>query len=262
MNKNTLDFLFNKKHTRPLLMSHLIAGYPTLALSLEISKAMIRGGASILEIQIPFSDPSADGPVIVEACHKALTKRVTAKDALSLASRLVQNHDVPIVIMSYANPIFRYGITGFIEDAAKAGVSGVIIPDLPIDTEEGKEFVSASKKFAVHPILLVSPGVPETRLAAILKDATGFVYSTSRQGITGANSIFAPGLADFLSSLRRYTSIPAAVGFGVKSRKDFLAFASRAEIVAVGSMFISVIKTAKEKNVAKTVEKMVRELVT
>lgn len=259
---NKFDLLLNEKRARPLLMAHFIAGYPTLALSFEIGEAMVRGCASILEIQIPFSDPSADGPVIVEACHKALAGgHITAADTISLAEKLVSKHGVPIVLMSYANPVFRYGITRFIKDVARAGVSGVIIPDLPIDTEEGKEFVSASKKCNVHSILLVSPGVPEKRLATLLKEATGFVYSTSRQGITGTNSIFATGLQDFLSSLHRYTNVPIVVGFGVKSRKDFLAFASHAEIVAVGSMFVSIIKTNKEKNISTAVEEAVRELV-
>lgn len=258
---NKLNTLFRQKRDKPLLAAHFIVGYPTLTLSLEIGEAMIRGGASILEIQIPFSDPSADGPVIVEACHKALAVHVRAQDALSLAAKLGKEHGVPIVMVSYANPIFCYGITRFIEDVAKAGVSGVIIPDLPIDTEEGKEFVLASKKVGVHPILLVSPGVPEKRLSTLLKEAAGFVYSTSRQGITGANSLFATGLPDFISSLRRYTDIPIAVGFGVKSHKDFLTFASYAEIVAVGSMFVSIINSAKEKNISIAVEEAVRKLV-
>ena len=248
-----LTDILSAKREKPLLMTHLITGYPTLESSLGIARAMIRGGASILEIQIPFSDPVADGPAIVEASHEALRGHVKVEDALALAKKLGEEHTTPLVLMSY-------GITRFVEHAAEAGVAGIILPDIPIDTEEGKEFLAAAKKFSVHPILVVSPGVPEERLRFLTKEASGFIYSTSRQGITGADSKFGSELKNFLSLLHKMTDIPVAVGFGVKSKEDVLSLASQAEIIVVGSAFVSLIKNTELKTVPLAIEDLVKKL--
>ena len=182
------------------------------------------------------------------------------EDALALAKKLGEEHTTPLVLMSYANPIFRYGITRFVEHAAEAGVAGIILPDIPIDTEEGKEFLAAAKKFSVHPILVVSPGVPEERLRFLTKEASGFIYSTSRQGITGADSKFGSELKNFLSLLHKMTDIPVAVGFGVKSKEDVLSLASQAEIIVVGSAFVSLIKNTELKTVPLAIEDLVKKL--
>ncbi|MCR4311583.1 MAG: tryptophan synthase subunit alpha, partial [Candidatus Taylorbacteria bacterium] len=234
---NKLKKYLQEKKGKTCLMAHFVAGYPSLSSSLAVGRALVRGGASLLEIQIPFSDPSADGPVIVGACHTALLKRVSVSSVFKLSKTLSKESNVPIAIVSYVNPIYQYGISRFIEDASLSGVSAIIIPDLPVDTPEGKLFISYCKKFAVHPIILVSPGVPKKRLATILKSASGFVYCTSRQGTTGATSHFSNNLPSFVKQLRQYTTLPVAVGFGVRNQKDFKVCGSFADIVAVGSTF-------------------------
>jgi tryptophan synthase alpha chain len=249
---NNLQTLLSKKSDVPLLMTHFIVGFPTIEKSVESARALIRGGASILEVQIPFSDPVADGPAIVEACHTALKSRVTVHDALTLIETISKESNTPIVIMSYANPIYQYGITQFIVDAKKAGMSGIIIPDLPFDTVEGKELVSACRDNDVHPIAVVSPGVSRKRLEAIAPSASGFVYCTSRRGITGANSMFDQGIVSYLKEIREVFNLPLAVGFGIKTREDINALAPLAEVVVAGSVFVEAIKNTQDiESVAK-----------
>lgn len=262
INTNKLTNLLSKKSSSPLLMTHLVAGFPSLALSEKIALNMVDGGASIIEIQIPFSDPIADGPSIIGACQAALKKVVTIDDVLKLAKKINSiKKDTPIVLMSYANPIIQYGMINFVQEASKAGVSGIIIPELPVDSKEGKIFISASKKFNICPIVVVSPGVPEERLVKILKHAGGFIYSTSRQGITGANSSFAGNLPSFLASIRKISSIPIAVGFGVTKREDVSMLAPYAEIIVAGSVFISKTKSTPTKDIPGVVKKVVKELI-
>lgn len=259
--ENKLDVLLHSKSTRPRLMTHLIAGFPTLDESLEIGRALVKGGSSILEVQIPFSDPVADGPSIIGACQTALKNKVHVDDVFKLIRTFSSESDTPIVIVSYANPVYRYGIKRFVEAAHAAGASGIIIPDMPIDSEEGKELVLACRATGMHPIILVSPGVPQDRLRELAKSASGFVYTTSRQGITGATSVFATELPQFLEQLHTIFSLPIAIGFGVKSKSDVQSLSALCEIVVAGSVFVNEIQ--KSENIqqsARAVEKLAREL--
>ena len=240
---NKLDVLLTKAAgLRPLFMAHGIAGYPNVGDSKKVLKALIEGGADIVELQIPFSDPLADGPTIMEASHEAIRKGIHVADVFSLSKQLTTETDVPVVIMSYANPVFRYGIPQFVSDAASSGVSALIIPDVPFDSEEGQTLMRETEKQGLYFILVVSPGVSRQRLQTLQPFAKGFMYCTTRQGITGADSHFASDMAAYTKTIREIFSIPVALGFGIKTREDFLAASQVADIVIAGSVFVEILK--------------------
>ncbi|MCE9541280.1 tryptophan synthase subunit alpha [Candidatus Kaiserbacteria bacterium] len=238
---NKLDTLLSGGK-RPLFMAHMIAGYPSVDASADVAEALVRGGADVLEMQIPFSDPMADGPTISVACDEALKGGITVADALELLKK-ISAFGAPIAVMSYINPVFRYGIPAFVSAIAERGASALIVPDCPFDTEEGRELLAACKENGIYLIPVVSPGVPEERLRQLSTDSKGFVYCTSRQGITGATGSFAQELFDFVAQLKTLFKLPVAVGFGVKSRDDVTTLAKHADIVIAGSVFVSVIKS-------------------
>lgn len=240
----------------PLFMAHMIAGFPTISESVKVAQALVKGGAYIIEVQIPFSDPMADGPTIAVSCEEALEKGATVAKALAVVNK-VATFGKPVVVMSYINPVYRMGIAKFVGTIAKAGAIGLIVPDCPFDSEEGKSLLAACKKHNVCLIPVVSPGVPKERLQMLAQDATGFWYCTTRQGITGATSVFASALPRFLKELRSISNLPVAVGFGVKSRKDVKDLSRCADIVIAGSVFVAALK--KNKKVSD-VEKMMRTL--
>jgi tryptophan synthase alpha chain len=263
MNMNDLEQLLANPSTglgmksgKPLFMAHLIAGYPSVLQSEKVARALVRGGANILEVQIPFSDPMADGPTIAVACEEALKRGTTVAKALSVI-KSVSKLGAPVVVMSYANPVFRYDIPRFVKTISTSGASGLIVPDCPFDTEEGQALLSACKEHGVCLIPVVSPGVPIERIKVLAENACGFWYCTSRQGITGATSVFASVLPDFLRELRSMSKIPVAIGFGVKSKKDVRELSKVADIVIAGSVFVSTLK----KGSVTTVEKTMRDLI-
>ena len=252
---NKLEKLFAGK-TKTLFMAHMIAGYPTIADSEKVAEALAKGGADIIELQIPFSDPMADGPAIAVASDEAIKAGATVAKSLALLQKLAKLGK-PMAVMTYVNIAFRYDIPKFVKTIAKAGASALIVPDCPFDTEEGRELLSACKENDVYLIPVVSPGVPKERLEQLAKDSRGFVYCTSRQGITGANSKFAKELFDFVKGLKQIFNLPIAVGFGVKSKEDVAELAKVADIVIAGSVFVSLIKTTGISEVEKTVRELV-----
>ena len=256
---NKLEKLFAGK-TKTLFMAHMIAGYPTIADSEKVAEALAKGGADIIELQIPFSDPMADGPAIAVASDEAIKAGATVAKSLALLEK-VAKLGKPMAVMTYVNIAFRYDIPKFVKTIAKAGASALIVPDCPFDTEEGRELLSACKENDVFLIPVVSPGVPKERLEVLARDSRGFVYCTSRQGITGANSKFAKELFDFVKELKEVFNLPIAVGFGVKSKEDVAELAKIADIVIAGSVFVNVIKNARDKDPAQIIEKTVRRLV-
>ncbi|MEK7480154.1 MAG: tryptophan synthase subunit alpha, partial [Patescibacteria group bacterium] len=203
----------------------------------------------------------------------ALKNGATVQGAITLLSKVValppsprlrRASGIPVAVMSYVNPVFRMGIAKFVKTIADAGASpagggasALIIPDCPFDSEEGAALLAACKENDVYLIPVVSPGVPKERLEQLAKDSRGFVYCTTRQGITGATGKFAKELFDFVADLKKIFKLPIAVGFGVRSREDVATIAKHADIVIAGSVFVDVIK----KGGADSVEKIVRELV-
>jgi len=252
--KNKLDTILENSE-RPLLMAHFVAGYPTVSDSLSVAEGLIAGGAHIIELQIPFSDPLADGPTIMVASEEAIRNGAHISDAFTLAEKLSVG-GAPIVIMSYINPIFRYGIRLFVEAAQKAGVSGLIVPDAPFDTDEGKLLLEETKRCNIHLILVTSPGVSRERLEVLAPHATGFVYCTSRQGVTGADSKFATDLETYMNDMREIFKLPVGLGFGIKTREDVLDASKLADIVIAGSVFVETVKREGVGGVADAVRSL------
>lgn len=252
---NKLNQLFAGKEDT-LFMAHMIAGYPSVEASEKVAEALVKGGADIIELQIPFSDPMADGPVIAVASEEAIKSGATVAKSLALLEK-VAKLGKPVAVMTYVNIPFRFDLPKFVKTIASSGASALIVPDCPFDSTEGRELLAACKENSVHLIPVVSPGVPKDRLEQLAKDASGFVYCTSRQGITGANSKFAKELFDFVQELKEIFRLPIAVGFGVKSREDVQLLAKHVDIVIAGSVFVNVIKTGSSESVGKTMRNLV-----
>lgn len=241
------------------LVPFLTAGYPDRATSALLLEACARAGAAAIELGIPFSDPLADGPALQEAAQVALDGGTTTAHVLSLASEFAASHgDVPLVIMTYANPVLAYGVERFARDAAAAGVSGVILSDLPF--EERPDVWAALDASGLDTIPLVAPTTAATRLPGLVARARGFVYCLSRTGVTGGAQAFAGELDGLAAAVRGLTDVPVAIGFGVDDAAKARFVAERADGVIVGAAIARCIATAPAAGVVAAVERFVGEL--
>ncbi len=222
-----------------LLMTHIVLGYPSLAASEEIAGAMVEAGVDLMELQIPFSEPMADGPVILNANQLALAGGATVGSCLACARRLAQGHGIPFLFMSYYNILFRYGVERFAAMMADSGLAGAIVPDLP--PEEGRDYLAAMSARGLAPIHLFAPTTPEERMRSIARVAHGFVYCIARKGVTGARTDFSADLDAYLARCRRATSLPLALGFGVKGKADVDFLKGKADIAVIGSQTIRLV---------------------
>lgn len=235
--KNKIDALFAGIR-RPRLMTHLVAGYSDLKTSQELLLAMAENGADLIEIQIPFSEPLGDGPTILTASHRALANGVHPVDCIEMVARLQPQISLPLLFMTYANIPWQMGMERFISASAEAGISGLIIPDLPFDEDDGG-YLKLSRAHNLHPIQLVSNGMAPSRRQQVLQQAGGFVYLTLRVGVTGAaTEISASGLS-LISEVKKLTPLPLAAGFGISSVAQVQEVAKLADIVIVGSHLIT-----------------------
>jgi tryptophan synthase alpha chain len=222
-----------------LLMTHIVLGYPNFEDSIRIVDAMAEAGVELIELQIPFSEPMADGPVILHANQKSLSAGSTVARCFEVARELATRHPtVSFLFMSYYNIVFKRGHTRFVEDTKAAGLVGAIIPDLP--HEEGDALFSVMKSEGLHPIFLFSPNTKQERMVEIASLATGFVYCIARKGVTGAGTDFAT-LDEYLFRCREATDLPLALGFGVKDARDVASLVGKVDIAVVGSQTIKVI---------------------
>ncbi|HIJ07971.1 TPA: tryptophan synthase subunit alpha [Candidatus Bathyarchaeota archaeon] len=238
--KNVFDSL--KVQRNGALIGYITAGDPNPECTPEIAEALIRGGVDILELGLPFSDPIADGPTIQEASLRALNAGTTPHGVLELAKQIKQKHNLPVVIMTYFNPIFKMGLKKFFRVAKNCGVDGVIIPDLPI--EEAKEYRASAATFGVDTIFLAAPSTTDDRLQHIVNCSSGFLYLVSRFGVTGAKSSIQSSTIQLVKRVLTFTQgrVPLAVGFGV-SKPDHVKsiISAGADGVIVGSAFVNII---------------------
>lgn len=218
------------------IMTHTVAGFPTIPACERAVKTMDAHGADFIELQIPFSDPVADGPVILNANHKALDAGMTVSHCFSFAKRIAPSLSAPLLFITYANIPFTYGIDAFCRDAAKAGAAGVIVPDLPFDDAEG--LYEAAVKYGIASIPVISEVTSPERIAAIDKITTGFIYVTSRLGVTGGSGMQS-GITGFIDKARAYTDKPLAVGFGIRSVADVRTLVGHADIAVIGSHLLT-----------------------
>ena len=237
-----------------LLMTHIVLGYPSFDDSLRLIEAMVTSGVDLMELQIPFSEPTADGPVIVHANQKALQAGATVEDCLNLAETAACNFDIPFLIMSYYNIPFRYGLGRFVAAMSQGGLRGAIIPDLP--PEEGGAYLDAMHAHKLAPILIFSPTTSFDRMTTIAASGGGFIYCVARKGVTGEATDFSEELAGYLGRCRKSTPLPLALGFGIKHKSDIDFLKGKADIAVIGSQTIRVME---QKGVA-SVGEFIRQL--
>jgi tryptophan synthase alpha chain len=223
-----------------LLMTHLVLGHPHFDTSLRLVESMVHAGVDLIELQIPFSEPMADGPVILRANQEALAGGSTVERCFEVATEVARRFDVPFLFMSYYNVLFRRGVSNFVARMQDAGLRGAIVPDLP--PEEADDYLSAMHEAALSPIFIYSPNTSDARLATIAGHASGFVYCVARKGVTGSDTAFTLELASYLARARAATSLPLAVGFGVKEKADVDFLRGKADIAVIGSETLRVLE--------------------
>ncbi|NLO89716.1 MAG: tryptophan synthase subunit alpha [Clostridia bacterium] len=237
-------FYKKRKLNEKALIIYLCAGYPDLEFSRDLILTAVKAGADVVEVGIPFSDPLADGPVIQHASQQALSKGMNNTKALELAAEIKKCVDIPIIIMSYYNPLYRYGLENFCRDAHEAKLNGIIVPDLPL--EESAMMVSLTRKFGLGFVPLVSPTSPGERLKKISSTALGFIYCVSITGTTGSALQSFRDAEYMAEELRRITSKPLSLGFGIESPEQVLRVSPLYDGVIVGSALIRIIERFKD----------------
>jgi tryptophan synthase alpha chain len=254
-----------KKEGRPALVTFVTAGDPDHDTSLAIIKALPKAGADIIEVGMPFSDPMADGPAIQASGQRALKSGQTLKRTLAMVGQFrATDADTPIILMGYYNPIYSYGNERFLNDAKEIGVDGLIIVDLPPEADD--ELCLPALKIGLNFIRLATPTTDDKRLPAVLKNTSGFVYYVSILGITGMASPDASRVAKAVERIKRHTTLPVAVGFGVKTAAQARAIGRAADGVVVGSAIVGAVKDSLDadgratKKTVSTVTDLVAEL--
>ncbi|WP_407157272.1 tryptophan synthase subunit alpha [Bradyrhizobium sp. STM 3557] len=244
-----------KKEGRSAFVTFVMAGDPDPETSLAIVKALPQAGADVIELGMPFTDPMADGPSIQAAGLRALKAGMSLKKTLALVKSFRETDNAtPIVLMGYYNPIYIYGVDKFLADAKAAGVDGLIIVDLP--PEEDTELCVPALKAGLNFIRLATPTTDDKRLPAVLANTSGFVYYVSITGITGAAAADAKAVGGAVARIKRHTSLPVCVGFGIRSPETARAIAENADGAVVGTALVDVVKTsldAEGKATPKTV---------
>ena len=261
MSRITKTFEQLQSEKRVALVGYITVGDPDFEQSFEIISAACEAGLDVLELGIPFSDPTADGPVIQRASQRAIQSGMTLEMGLQFVRLLREKHDLPIIIFSYYNPIIAFGTERFVTEALDAGVDGVLVVDLPSENaDEIMQFVTPERDF--HFIRLISPTTDPVRRSEILRAADGFVYCVSRRGVTGANTATSAidwnGLAAEMSDLRAQTAVPLCVGFGISTANDVREIAKIADGAIIGSAFQQLIEENPKIAIAR-ISNMIRE---
>ncbi len=215
------------------LIPYLMAGYPSLEVTKELLYAIVAAGADLVELGIPFSDPLADGATLQRASHRALQGEVSLRRSLEMVASVRDHVSVPLVLMSYYNPLLRFGEERFAREAAAAGVDGLIVPDLPV--EEAGALNGLCRDAGISMVGMVAPTSPDERIEAIAREASGFIYCVALKGVTGARTSLTEGVDRLVGRVRRTTNLPAAVGFGISSPDQVRAVTSFADGVVVAS---------------------------
>ena len=217
----------------------IVAGDPDTETTVKILFEMIRAGADLIEIGIPFSDPTAEGPVIQSADVRALQAGFHTEDAFDIVSRVREQSDIPIVFLTYLNPVFHYGYEAFCAKCKEVGVDGIICPDLPY--EEKHELSDVAQKYDVDIISLIAP-TSESRIQMIAKEATGYIYVVSSMGVTGVRKEITTDIGEMVNAIRQVTDVPCAVGFGISTPEQAAKMAAASDGAIVGSAIVKIIE--------------------
>ena len=241
------------------LILFLTAGCPDLESTLELVPALVGAGADCIELGVPFSDPLAEGPTIQASSYQALRNGVTLDNCIQLVAQLrPQVPDTPLILMGYYNPVLSYGLASFAQDASRAGLDGVIVADLPPD--EAGPLTEQCRPVGIHVISLLAPTSTDSRIAAACSNSSGFVYCVSLVGVTGVRDKLSSEVYPLLERVRRHTSLPLAVGFGISSREHVESVGKVAQAAVVGSAMVDVIAKSQKNDLIKAATTYVREL--
>ena len=235
-----------KRDGRKGLIAYLTAGDPSPEHTPALVEAMIRGGADLIELGVPFSDPIADGPVIQRAGYRALQAGTTLEGVLGIARRIRERSAVPLLLFTYLNPVLRYGLERLARDAAASGIDGCLLTDASV--EEAHEYVGAMHRRGLDTVFLAAPTSTPRRLKLVAEYSTGFVYLVSRAGVTGEQDSLSAAVAPLVSEVRAVTNLPLAVGFGISRPEHVAELGKLVEAVVVGSAFVRLI----ERNIDNT----------
>ncbi|MBU0991490.1 MAG: tryptophan synthase subunit alpha [Proteobacteria bacterium] len=240
--KKTFDRLAEKGEKA--LVGFVSAGDPDMETSLEIIRNMCEAGLDILELGVPFSDPTADGPVIQRSSARALEKGITLETVLEMTRRIREYSDIPIILFSYYNPVFAFGARQFYTFALEKGADGVLIVDLP--PEESDEMTGVWEGNELSLIRLIAPTTPVERMKTISDSASGFLYMVSKTGVTGSDGLDTSAIESYVKTLRSVTHLPICVGFGISTPEDVRAISKMADGIVIGSAFERLIENHLE----------------
>jgi tryptophan synthase alpha chain len=244
---------------KPGLVVYLTAGDPSVEATREIAIAAIDAGADVIELGVPFSDPLADGPIIQRASERALARGTRLKDVLTIAGEIrAARPAAGLIIFSYLNPILRYGLGKFADDAKAAGADGVLVTDMIV--EEAAEYLAEMDRAGLAPVFLAAPTSPDERLKAIAMYSKGFVYAISRVGITGTQQSVASDAASLVARIRRWTSLPVAVGFGISNAEHFAKVAEFADAAVVGSAIVELVERSTPESAPGAVARFITSI--
>lgn len=243
MNRIDRTFKDLRRRGRKAFIAYITAGDPTIAMTKRLVCELERSGVDLIELGIPFSDPMADGPTIQAASQRALAGGVTVRKIFAAVRALRRQTRIPLVFMTYYNPVLRFGVAKFLQECRNVGVDGIIVPDLPC--EESSELMKAAKTSGVAPIFLVAPTSTSARMRAIAQRSKGFIYYVSLTGVTGARAALPSDITKNLKKLKRLTDKPVAVGFGVSTPAQAAGLARHADGIIVGSAIVKIVGEKK-----------------
>ena len=234
-----------KRRGEKAFIPYLTVGDPTLESTPQLVLALEKAGADIIELGVPFSDPIADGPVIQRATERALANRVSLSDVLDVIRQIRRQSEIPLLVMSYFNPLLKFGLEKLAAEASAAGLDGLLATDLTVEEADG--FASITRAAGLNTVFIAAPTSSPDRLKRIARASTGFVYAVSRTGVTGERQALPTDLQEFLEMLRRHTDAPIAVGFGISCPEHVQAVWSKADGAVVGSAIVAEI----ERNIGR-----------
>jgi tryptophan synthase alpha chain len=227
-----------RKKKEILLMTHLVLGYPSFDDNRKVIAQMIEAGVELIELQIPFSEPMSDGPVILKANDEALKRGTTVADCFQFAKEICAQYDVVFLFMTYYNIIFMYGVEQFVATAKQLGIQGLIVPDFP--PEEGETYQTACQQHAIDPIFIFTPTNTLERLHTLAKATRGFVYCVGRRGVTGMKTKFDVELYRLIETYQSVTELPLALGFGIQEKADVDFLKGKVDIAVIGTQILRI----------------------
>lgn len=252
-------FDYLKRDGRKGLIAYLTAGDPAPDRTADLVEALVRGGADLIELGVPFSDPIADGPVIQRAGERALTAGTTLGSVLDIAAEIRRRSEVPLLLFTYLNPVLRYGLERLAADAARQGIDGCLLTDASVD--EAQDYAAAMHRHGLDTVFLAAPTSTRRRLELVARYSTGFIYLVSRTGVTGEREQLSDSVAPLVRAVRAVTDLPLAVGFGISRPEHVAELARQVEAVVVGSAFVRLIERhAGNSSLEIQLEHFTREL--